>query len=156
MQTTSVLCNMSSAYVASTVRFAHKVKKQRRRTQQPGLKAGPKNDLKTAWIYPRPSGSTAPSHSSRHHSILHGVVGVILSLPSYIHRAPPGFAVLNHHTFPRFRVCSLGILSRTRPISAHVRVNPSSRQGSLDICAACVSTSLRTEGSVPTLRTLDF
>ena len=36
-----------------------------------------KDDLRTAWIYPRPSGSTA-YHGGRFRSIPHGVVGVIL------------------------------------------------------------------------------
>ena len=46
-----------------------------------------KNDLRTAWIYPRPSGSTAP-HGERFRSIPHGVVGVILPLPLDVRRAP--------------------------------------------------------------------
>ena len=47
-------------------------------------------------------------------------------------------------------------LVATSTVSAHVRMNPSSNQASPDICAACVSTSLRTQGSVSTLRSLDF
>ena len=136
MQTTSVLRNMRSAHVASSVRFSHKVRKQRRQTEQLGLKAGLKNDLRTAWIYPRPSGSTAPSHSSRHLNSprcrwRHSVPSVIHSPRSFkLICSSPGFALLNHHTFPRSRVCSLGTSSRPRPVSAHVRVHPSSRQAS--------------------------
>ena len=143
MQTTSVLCNMRSAHAAPSVRDAQKVRKQRRLTEQLGLKAGLKNDLKTARIQPRSSGSTAPSHSGRHRSIppvIHPPCSSIKLICS-----SPGFAVLNHHTF----------LFPWHLVPTSARQRSRSREP-VNICAACVSTSLKTQGSVSTLRTLDF
>ena len=79
-----MLCNMRcqrECRVKSTL--CTQGQEQRRQTIQKELKAGIKNDLKTAWIYPRSSGSTAPPQHTTPHEPL-GVVGVILSL---------------HHTF---------------------------------------------------------
>ena len=81
-----MLCNLRSAHVESSVRSAHKVRKQRRLTEQLGLKAGQKDDLRTAWIYPHPSGSTAPSHSGLHRSIPHGVSFLFRSFSLRIER----------------------------------------------------------------------
>ena len=131
----SMLCNMRcqrECRVKSTL--CTQGQEQRRLTVQKELKAGMKNDLKTAWIYPRPSGSTAPpQHTTPHEP--HGVVGVILS-PSIIRStcsfklicSSPGFPVLNHafpSPFP-------GTSFRQSTNPPHHTVNASSRQASPD------------------------
>ena len=65
-----------------------------------------KKDLRTAWIHPRPSGSTAPSHCGRYRSIPHGVLSALLPVRRSTYSLKlicpsPDFAVLNH---PRSRL----------------------------------------------------
>ena len=60
-----------------------------------------KNDLRTAWIYPRPRDRLL-HHVGRFRSIPHGVVGVILPHP--VRRSTCSYQASlcsNSHTFPR-------------------------------------------------------
>ena len=99
-----------------------------------------KNDLRTAWIYPRSSGSTAPSRrtiplNSPWCRWRHSASNVGHSTCSFkLICSSPGFAVLNqsHVSTIRSRTLTWSLVP-TRPISVH---DASARRSLPDCCAA--------------------
>ena len=75
-----------------------------------------KNDLKSAWIYPRPLGSDAPRHSRRHRSKLHA----LQTCPSHL---APTIDLAHVPVNPSFRQASLDNL---RCVHFHIFLDPSS------------------------------